>query len=140
MSNIKQLIKVFVHIVPGVDPPPHHRPPLKNNNNTTTNKQKNRKRIVQTLCWMTGAGGGLSRREQWHGRGVSEEGSPSLLGLDLSIPFRHLSCRQVDVRFTPEECAVYRKTKKLLGTRASDNIIAVFTMGNKLPTDSEVFF
>ena len=58
----------------------------------------------------------------------------------LTYPFPSATCLVVrsDVRFTPEEYAAYRKTKELLGRRASGNLIVVFTMGDKLPTDGEV--
>ena len=62
--------------------------------------------------------------------------------LALTYPSPSATCLVIraDVRFTPEECAIYRKTKELLGTRASGNLIVVFTMGDTLPTDNEVFF
>ena len=58
----------------------------------------------------------------------------------LTYPVPAATCLVIraDVRFTPEEYAAYRKTRELLGTLASGNLVVVFTMGDKLPADDKV--
>ncbi|KAK7107513.1 GTPase IMAP family member 8-like [Littorina saxatilis] len=60
----------------------------------------------------------------------------------LTYPYPSATCLVVraDVRFTPEEYATYRKTRELLGERIFENMVVVFTMGDKLPAADRANF
>ncbi|KAK7089040.1 hypothetical protein V1264_024739 [Littorina saxatilis] len=60
----------------------------------------------------------------------------------LTFPYSSAICLVVraDVRFTPEEYATYRKTRELLGERMFDNMVVLFTMGDKLPAADRTTF